>query len=85
MKLQISFDMPDLEKAIATASLVSPYADILEVGTLLIYHHGVKAVERFKQEFPKKIIFVLGKISNHNFEPFFFQSFFKNFYLGSFA
>lgn len=68
MKLQISFDMPDLEKAIAVASLVSPYADILEVGTLLIYHHGIKAVERFKQAFPKKIIFADCKIADRGRE-----------------
>lgn len=62
MKLHISFDMPDLEKALTIAGSVEPYADVLEVGTLLIYHHGVKAVERFKEAFPKKIIFADCKI-----------------------
>lgn len=68
MKLQISFDMPDLERAISIATLVEPYADIFEVGTLLIYHHGVKAVERFKQAFPKKIIFADCKIADRGKE-----------------
>lgn len=68
MKLQISFDIPDLEKAIKIASLVDPYADVLEVGTLLIYHHGIKAVERFKETFPKKIIFVDSKIADRGKE-----------------
>lgn len=68
MKLQISFDTPDLEKALRIAALVEPYADILEVGTLLIYHHGVKAVERFKQAFPKKIIFADCKIADRGKE-----------------
>jgi 3-keto-L-gulonate-6-phosphate decarboxylase len=68
MKLQISFDTPDLEKAIKTAMLVDSYADILEVGTLLIYHHGVKAVERFKEAFPKKTIFVDCKIADRGKE-----------------
>lgn len=68
MKLQISFDTPDLEKAIRIATLVDPYADILEVGTLLIYHHGVKAVERFKEAFPKKIIFADCKIADRGKE-----------------
>lgn len=62
MKLHISFDMPDLEKALTIAGQVEPYADVLEVGTLLIYQHGVKAVERFKEAFPKKTIFADCKI-----------------------
>lgn len=68
MKLQISFDTPDLEKAIKTAALVEPYADILEIGTLLIYQHGVKAVERFKEAFPKKTIFADCKIADRGKE-----------------
>lgn len=68
MKLQISFDVPDLDKAIRIATLVEPYADVLEVGTLLIYHHGVKAVERFKETFPKKTIFADCKIADRGKE-----------------
>ena len=56
MKLQISFDTMDLEKALDIASQVKTEADILEVGTSLIYTHGLKAVERFKDAFPEKVI-----------------------------
>jgi 3-hexulose-6-phosphate synthase len=62
MKLQISFDLIDLDKAIAIGSEVAQYADIIEVGTILIYHHGIEAVKRFKQAFPEKIIFADTKI-----------------------
>ncbi len=62
MKLQISFDMTDLDKAINVASQVADYADILEVGTLLIYTHGIKAVEQFKKTFPSKTILADTKI-----------------------
>ncbi len=62
MKLQISFDLIDLDKAIAIGSEVAQYADIIEVGTILIYHHGTAAVERFKSEFPDKIILADTKI-----------------------
>ena len=56
MKLQISFDTMDLEKALEIASQVATAADILEVGTPLIYAHGLKAVESFKNEFPAKVV-----------------------------
>lgn len=62
MKLQISFDILDLDKAIDIASSIEQYADIIEVGTVLIYHHGVEAVRRFKDRFPDKPIFADTKI-----------------------
>ena len=34
MKLQISFDLTDLDKAVAVADQVAPYVSILEVGSL---------------------------------------------------
>lgn len=62
MKLQISFDLIDLDKAIAISSKVAQYADIIEVGTILIYHHGTDAIKRFKEAFPDKIILADTKI-----------------------
>lgn len=62
MKLQISFDLIDLDKAIAIGSEVAQYADIIEIGTILIYRHGIAAIERFKNTFPEKIILADTKI-----------------------
>lgn len=62
MKLQISFDLVDLGKAIAIGSEVAQYADIIEVGTILIYHHGTLAIKRFKETFPDKVILADTKI-----------------------
>jgi 3-hexulose-6-phosphate synthase len=62
MKLQISFDLIDLDKAIAIGSEVAQYADIIEVGTILIYHHGTLAIRRFKEAFPDKMILADTKI-----------------------
>lgn len=62
MKLQISFDTPRLTEALETAAQVADYADILEVGTLLLYTYGVKAIEEFKEKFPRKIIIADSKI-----------------------
>lgn len=62
MKLQIAFDMSNLEKALEIATQVADQADILEVGTLLLYSHGVKAVKLFKEQFPRKQILADTKI-----------------------
>ncbi len=62
MKLQIAFDITDLDTAIELAQKVAEHSDILEVGTLLIYKHGVKAIERFRHEFPKHTILADVKI-----------------------
>ena len=62
MKLQISFDLIDLDKAIAISSKVAQYADIIEVGTILIYHHGTNAIKQFKEAFPDKVILADTKI-----------------------
>lgn len=62
MKLQISFDTNDLQSALDIASKIVDYCDILEVGTLLIYTHGVKSIQAFKESFPRKIIIADCKI-----------------------
>lgn len=62
MKLQISFDIIDLDKAIEIASDVAQYADIIEIGTILIYHHGTAAIKRFREAFPEKTILADTKI-----------------------
>lgn len=62
MKFQISFDLIDLDKALNIATQVAPYATSLEVGSLLLYKHGIKAVESFRQAFPDQTIFVDSKI-----------------------
>lgn len=62
MKLQIAFDITDLHEAIDLAKKVADHCDILEIGTLLIYKHGVKSIERFRETFPKKTLLADSKI-----------------------
>lgn len=62
MKLQISFDTPNLEHALEIAGRVADHADILEVGTLLIYTYGATAIEQFKEKFPRKTIMADSKV-----------------------
>jgi 3-hexulose-6-phosphate synthase len=62
MKLQISFDLADLDTAIQIGTEVAQYADIIEVGTILLYHYGTDAIKRFTESFPDKIILADTKI-----------------------
>lgn len=62
MKLQIAFDLLDLDKALSLAATLEQYADIFEVGSLLIYKYGDTAVKHFKQAFPRKPILADAKI-----------------------
>ncbi len=62
MKLQIAFDLTDLNKALTIAADVHEYADILEVGSLLIYKYGEEAIKKFKENFPHKPILADVKI-----------------------
>ncbi len=62
MKLQIAFDLTDLDKALSIAHSISEQADILEIGSLLLYKYGEQAIVQFKQQFPNKTLLVDAKI-----------------------
>jgi 3-hexulose-6-phosphate synthase len=62
MKLQISFDMTDLNQAVAIARDIASFADIIEIGTLLVYAHGIHAIEVFREALPKTTLLVDTKI-----------------------
>ena len=64
MKLQIKYNLPSLTDALKIAEQTEEYADVIEVGSLLIYQHGIKSIEMFKQKFPNKEIYADAKISN---------------------
>jgi 3-hexulose-6-phosphate synthase len=62
MKLQISYNFPDLTHALDIAKQTFEYADILGIGSLLIFKEGVAAIKAFKKAFPDKELFVEAKI-----------------------
>jgi 3-keto-L-gulonate-6-phosphate decarboxylase len=62
MKLQVSFDMTDLDKALEIASQIAPYTNIFEVGSLLLYKYGTKSIEQFRSRFSDKLIFADAKL-----------------------
>lgn len=64
MKLQISFNLTDLDKALEIATAVVDYCDIFEIDTLLLYACGLEAVRRFRQAFPKKTLLVDTKLTD---------------------
>lgn len=62
MEVQISFDIPNLELALSIAKQVSPYCDIIEIGTILIHKYGTHAIEEFKKTLDDKTLLVDSKI-----------------------
>jgi len=63
MRLQIAFHQA-LDKALAIAEQVADYADIIEVGSLILYQHGIHAVHAFREKFPQKTLLIDTKIIN---------------------
>lgn len=68
MKLQISFNTTNLHHALATAQEIADYADIIELGTLLLLNNGIEAVQEFRNTFPNKPLLIDAKIVNHGKE-----------------
>lgn len=62
--LQIALDNLNIEQAIADAKKAEQYLDVIEAGTILIASEGKKAIEKLRQEFPKKLIVADGKIAD---------------------
>lgn len=62
MNLQVAFDSSDLQKSIEIAKKIKDYVDTFELGPLMLYVHGVHAIEHFKQELPNKTLLVDSKI-----------------------
>ncbi len=56
--LQIALDCLDSDEALRMAALVDEYADILEVGSLLLKKEGMQIVEQMRQTYPEKLLFV---------------------------
>lgn len=62
MKLQVAFDLTDLDKSLEVTAKIENFVDIIEVGSLLIYKYGDVAVRQFKEKFPQKTILADAKI-----------------------
>ncbi|MDP3788179.1 MAG: hypothetical protein Q8Q60_02550 [Candidatus Chromulinivorax sp.] len=65
MKLQIAFDLLDLEKCLDVAKSVEMYADSFEIRSSLLLKYGIHIIEQFKSTFPNKELFVETQIVSH--------------------
>ena len=55
--LQIALDISDAEEALRIAAEVHEFADIFEIGTVLLKKEGVRIIERLKTAYPDKLVF----------------------------
>ena len=56
-RLQVAIDLLKTEDAIALATKVAPYIDIIELGTPLIKSEGLSVITAMKEAFPDKKVF----------------------------
>jgi len=68
MKLQVSLDLLNLEKALAVTTDMQEYIDIIEIGSLLIYKYGEHSLQQFRETFPQKTILADMKIADRGKE-----------------
>ncbi len=62
IKLHFTYNIGDLAQAIKLAEQTADSADIIGVGSLLLFKEGVQAVKAFKHAFPNKQIFAETKM-----------------------
>jgi 3-hexulose-6-phosphate synthase len=68
MKLQVSFDIFDLDKALTIAHEITDHVDIFEIGLSLIYKYGIHAVETFRKTFPDKDLLIDLKLIDRGYD-----------------
>lgn len=62
MKIHISFDIPNLERALHLAPLIAPFIDGIEIGSILLFQHGIPIINFFKNTCPDKPILADTKL-----------------------
>jgi 3-hexulose-6-phosphate synthase len=63
MKLQIRYNLVDQKEALEIAQRTAQFADIIEIGALLLFHYGIEIIKKFKELAPSKPIYVDSKIA----------------------
>jgi len=62
--LQMALDATDLEVAFASVEDVADHLDVIEVGTILAFAHGVESVQALRNKYPEHIIVCDMKITD---------------------
>jgi 3-hexulose-6-phosphate synthase len=58
MKLQLALDVLHTDEALRLAEVTHEHVDILEIGTPLIKHEGIRVIEAFRARFPDRQLLV---------------------------
>lgn len=62
--LQIALDATDLESALTATKKIADYVDVIEIGTILAFSHGIDSVRRLRKEYPDHVIVCDMKITD---------------------
>lgn len=62
--LQIALDATDIESALASVEKVAVKVDVIEIGTILAFAHGVEAVSVVRDRYPDHILVCDMKITD---------------------
>ncbi|QUX93391.1 3-keto-L-gulonate-6-phosphate decarboxylase [Marinomonas sp. A3A] len=62
--LQIALDATDIQTAIASVENIADYVDVIEIGTILAFAHGVKSVSLLREKYPQHVIVCDMKITD---------------------
>lgn len=62
--LQMALDATELEVALASVEDVAAHLDVIEVGTILAFAHGVESVQALRNKYPEHIIVCDMKITD---------------------
>ncbi|MFQ3175845.1 MAG: 3-dehydro-L-gulonate-6-phosphate decarboxylase [Psychromonas sp.] len=62
--LQIALDATDIKTALNSVEHVAQYVDVIEVGTILAFAHGVSSVRILRDKYPNHIIVCDMKITD---------------------
>ncbi|MGB8468338.1 MAG: orotidine 5'-phosphate decarboxylase / HUMPS family protein [Candidatus Babeliales bacterium] len=66
MKLYLTFDNPlELDDAVAMATKLQEYVHGFVISSVLLYHYGMRAIEKFKKVMPDTLIIADTKIIEH--------------------
>lgn len=62
--LQIALDATDIQTAMASVENIADYVDVIEIGTILAFAHGVKSVNLLREKYPQHVIVCDMKITD---------------------
>lgn len=62
--LQIALDSKEIDRALASVENVAEKVDVIEIGTILLFAHGVKAISAVRNHYPDHILVCDMKVTD---------------------